>query len=174
MISTLLTEEQIKRYVPQIKKELGIKVYAPVRYFKGLKTKEQMKTRMKTMHRYIHEAKKNSSKPKFVKPFKTDKGIKTKTSSWTVKFYKKYGEKIRDLRRERPNWDHFKRVAKATGMKKSVIKESYDRGVAAYKTGHRPGATAEQWGWARMYSLIMRHNTKSLTHDKDLAKVLFK
>lgn len=168
----VLTDKQIKKFVPEIKKELGIKIYAPMRYFQGLKTKAQMKTRIKTMHSHIQEAKKKPTLKKFVKPFKTDKGIKTKKSSWTTQFYKKYGKKIEELKEKHKNWDHFMRVSKVTGIKKRILKEAYDRGVAAYKTGHRPGATAEQWGWARMYSLIIRHKRASLTHDKDLASLI--
>ena len=171
----MLTTEKIQKYIPDIKKELGgIKVYTPIRYFQGLKTKAQMKQRIKTMYQFIQEAKKNPKKTKFIKPFKTDKGIKTKKSSWTVAFYKKYGDKMKILKKKYPNWDHFKKVAKVTGMKKSILKKAYDRGVGAYKTGHRPGATAEQWGYARMYSLIMRYRRVSIPHDKDLAKQLRK
>ena len=81
---------------------------------------------------------------------------------------------MKELKKKYPDWDHFKRVAKATGMKRSILKKSYDRGIGAYKTGHRPGATAEQWGFARMYSLIIRYRRLSIPHDGDLAKQLRK
>ena len=167
-----LSDKKIGDIVSDVKKELGVKLYAPVRYFQGLATKAQIKKRMRTMRAHIQESKKNPDMKKFVEPFETDRGMKTKTSSWTKKFYEKYGEKTRELKEKHPDWDHFKVVSKATGLKRSVLKKSYDRGVAAYKTGHRPGATADQWGFARMYSLIIRHKRKSLTHDKDLAEKL--
>ena len=167
-----LSVKKIKDIVSDVKKELGVKLYAPVRYFQGLAAKAQIKKRMLTMIAYIRASKKNQTMKKFVKPFETDRGMKTKTSSWTKKFYEKYGKKTRELKKKHPDWNHFKVVSKATGLKRSALKKSYDRGVAAYKTGHRPGATADQWGFARMYSLIIRHKRKSLTHDTDLAKKL--
>ena len=79
---------------------------------------------------------------------------------------------MNELKEKYPRWNIFRRVANATGLNESILKQSYERGVGAYKTGHRPGATAEQWGYARMYSLIIRYKRKSLTHDKDLASKL--
>lgn len=168
----VLTDTEIRRHVSDIKKELGVKIYAPLRYFKGMKTKKQIKHRLQTMRAHIQDSKKNPSLKKFVRPFDTDRGIKTKTSSWTKQFYKKYGKKVNELKEKYPDWDHFKIVSKATGLNRTVLKKSYDRGIAAYKTGHRPGATAGQWGFARMYSLIIRHKRKSLSHDQDLAEKL--
>lgn len=158
--------------IGEIKKELGVKIYSPPRYFEGLTTKAQVKKRLQTMSSRIKASKKNPTMKKFVKPFETDRGMKTKTSSWTKQFYKKYGKKVKELKEKHPDWDHFKVVSEATGLKRSVLKKSYDRGISAYKTGHRPGATAGQWGFARMYSLIIRRKWKSLSHDTDLAKKL--
>ena len=35
-----------------------------------------------------------------------------------------------------------------------IIKKVYDKGVAAWRTGHRVGAGAEQWGYARVHSFL--------------------
>jgi|LauGreDrversion4_1035100.scaffolds.fasta_scaffold01051_3 hypothetical protein len=168
----MLTDEVLKKYIPEIKKELGIKVYTPLRYFQGIKTKKAVKQRIQTIYQNVQDAKKDVDKPEFYKKFSTDADIKTKKSSWTEKFHAKYGEQMKDLKEKYPKKDIFKRIDMATGLNASLLKESYKRGVAAYKTGHRPGATAEQWGYARMYSLIIRYKQKTLTHDKDLAKKL--
>ena len=165
----MLSDILLKKYILEIKLKTNLQLYTPIRYFRGLTTKEQVKKRIITIRNNIQEAKKDSSKPKFFKKFDTDKGIKTKQSSWTLKFYKKFGEKMNEIKTKNPQWNIFRRVAKATGLKYAILKTSYLRGVAAYKTGHRPGATAEQWGYARMYSLIIRYKHKSLPHDKDLA-----
>jgi len=170
----MLSDELLNKYIPDIKLKLKLRLYTPIRYFRGLKTKKEVKQRILTIKQNIREAKDDASKPKFFKKFGTDAGIKTKPSSWTSKFYKKYGDEMNKIKEKYPRWNIFKRVAKATGMKRSILKLSYDRGVGAYKTGHRPGATAEQWGYARMYSLIIRYKRKSLTHDKDLALKLMK
>ena len=41
-----------------------------------------------------------------------------------------------------------------TGVPYSILKKSYDRGMAAWKGGHRPGATQQQWAFARVNSML--------------------
>ena len=43
---------------------------------------------------------------------------------------------------------------KQTGVPYSILKKSYDRGMAAWKGGHRPGATQQQWAFARVNSML--------------------
>ena len=35
-----------------------------------------------------------------------------------------------------------------------ILKKSYDRGLAAWRTGHRPGTTPQQWAFARVNSML--------------------
>ena len=56
-----------------------------------------------------------------------------------------------------------------SGMPKGVLKQVYNRGVAAWKTGHRPGTTPEQWGHARVNSFITKSSGTWGKADKDLA-----
>ena len=44
----------------------------------------------------------------------------------------------------------------------------YKRGLAAYKTGHRPGASQHQWAMARVNSVLT--GGKAATVDKDIMK----
>ncbi len=44
--------------------------------------------------------------------------------------------------------------AKATGISKSVLKSVYAKGLAAWKTGHRPGVGQHQWGMGRVNSFV--------------------
>ena len=41
-----------------------------------------------------------------------------------------------------------------TGVPYSILKKSYDRGMAAWKGGHRPGASQQQWAFARVNSML--------------------
>ena len=91
-------------------------------------------------------------------PFNTDTGIKTEESSWTKQFRKKYPGIGGDIRN----------IARVTKIPYTILKKVYDRGMKAYLTGHRPGATKYQWAYARLYSFIIRKKWKSLPHDKDL------
>ena len=59
--------------------------------------------------------------------------------------------------------------AKKTGMPYGILKKVYDRGMAAYKTGHRPGATPQQWALARVNSFTTKSSGTWGKADKDLA-----
>ncbi len=60
--------------------------------------------------------------------------------------------------------------AEKSGMPYSILKKVYDRGMAAYKTGHRPGTTAQQWAFARVNSFVTKSSGTWGKADKDLAK----
>lgn len=59
--------------------------------------------------------------------------------------------------------------AKESKIPKRILEQVYRRGAAAWATGHRPGATREQWAMARVNSFITKGKTWS-TADSDLAK----
>ena len=58
---------------------------------------------------------------------------------------------------------------KKTGMPYGILKKVYDRGMAAYKTGHRPGTTAQQWAFARVNSFTTKSKGTWGKADADLA-----
>ena len=62
-----------------------------------------------------------------------------------------------------------KNKAAKTGMPYSVLKKVYDRGMAAWKGGHRPGATQQQWAFARVNSFVTKSSGTWGGADKDLA-----
>lgn len=57
--------------------------------------------------------------------------------------------------------------AAKSGISLGTLKKVYARGVAAWRTGHRPGTTPQQWGMARVNSYITKGKTFH-TADKDL------
>lgn len=63
----------------------------------------------------------------------------------------------------------FADKAKASGVSADTLRKVYRRGVAAWKTGHRPGTTPSQWGHARVNAFITKKKKGGLNHDKDLA-----
>jgi len=63
----------------------------------------------------------------------------------------------------------FEDKSKASGISVGTLKKVYQRGVAAWKTGHRPGTTPSQWGHARVNAFIRKKKKGGLNHDKDLA-----
>ena len=70
-----------------------------------------------------------------------------------------YGEQIEGL----------KNKSEKSGISYGILKKVYDRGMAAYKTGHRPGTTAQQWAMARGHSFITKVKGTWGGADKDLA-----
>lgn len=70
---------------------------------------------------------------------------------------------------EEKNENGLKAKAEKSGISYSILKKVYDRGVAAWRTGHRPGTTPQQWGFARVNSFITGGKTRT-TADADLWK----
>ena len=65
--------------------------------------------------------------------------------------------------------DALKKKASKSGVSYGTLKKVYDRGVAAWRTGHRPGTTPQPWGYARVNAFITKKKAGNLNHDKDLA-----
>ena len=130
-----LTDAQITRKVAELRRTKG-KQYAPLKYFRGLKTLGEVETRYTKMLK------------KDYRQFKTDEGQKTKTSSYTQKFRKLY-----------PGVKSLPEIAKATKIPLKTLRTIYNRGLAAWRTGHRPGASPQAWAYARVHSFVMKGKT---------------
>jgi hypothetical protein len=64
----------------------------------------------------------------------------------------------------------LKNKAEKTGMPYGILKKVYDRGMAAWRGGHRPGTTQQQWAFARVNSFVTKSSGTWGGADKDLAK----
>ena len=131
----MLSESDIRKKITQLRKSEG-KIYAPLKYFRGLNTLKNVETRYKKMLK------------KDYTPFKTDKNVETKKSSYTSKFRKRY-----------PGVTKLKDISKVTGIPLKTLKTVYDRGLAAWRTGHRPGASPQAWAYARVHSFVVKGKT---------------
>ena len=127
--------------------------FSPTRYYKGLSKTKKIQ-RKKEISRY---GKLNWKNPNAYVGFKTNIGIKTKQSKYIQTLRKKIQAKS------------LQEKAKTTGVPYRFLKQSYNRGMAAWRTGHRPGATPQQWGHARVASLLVCGKTHYST-DADLVK----
>jgi hypothetical protein len=130
------------------------KVFYPKKYYQGLSAKRKTQRR-KEIEKYGSMSSKSS---KAYVGFKTDKNVKTKKSSYTVSWKKLF-----------PEATSLEEKSKASGVPLKFIEESYNRGMAAWRTGHRPGATQQQWGYARVHSFLLKGKTYFST-DSDLVK----
>ena len=63
----------------------------------------------------------------------------------------------------------LKNKAEKSGISYGILKKVYDRGMAAWRTGHRPGAGQEQWAYARVNSFITKGKGTWGKADADLA-----
>ena len=150
----MLADDQISRRLTKLRKKHG-KVYAPLKYFRGLDTLKDVDTR------YMRIIGSKDQATRSYKPFETNKGVKTRPSSYTRAFYREY-----------PNATSLKNKSDVTGIPLSILQEVYRKGVAAWQTGHRPGATKEQWGYARVHSFIMMGKTTKTADEYLVEKAL--
>jgi hypothetical protein len=84
------------------------------------------------------------------------------------KIYKKTG-KFEDRRLYVEGIAGLQKKADKSGMPYNILKQVYDRGMAAWKSGHRPGASQQQWAFARVNSFITKSSGTWGGADKDLA-----
>jgi len=94
----------------------------------------------------------------------------------TIKKAHEIGDKLSKMKNE----DHpakkifeqiegLKNKAEKSGMPYGILKQVYDRGMAAWRGGHRPGTTQQQWAFARVNSFITKSSGTWGGADKDLA-----
>ena len=126
------------------------------------------------------------------KPAPGDSDAKTKESKHTKKYRKMFGETkpcwngyvARGMKKKGdkmvPNCvpeetmneakiDGLVKKSEKSGISYGILKKVYDRGMAAWKSGHRPGTTAQQWAFARVNSFVTKGKGTWGKADKDLA-----
>ena len=64
----------------------------------------------------------------------------------------------------------LKKKADETGVPIGILRVIMRRGMAAWKTGHRPGTNQTQWGYARVNSFLTKGDGTWGKADKDMAK----
>ena len=63
----------------------------------------------------------------------------------------------------------LKKKASKSGVSYGTLKKVFNRGMAAWKSGHRPGTTPQQWGHARVNSYITKGKGTYYGADSDLS-----
>lgn len=148
----------------ETKKEIleNSNIYAPDTYFSGL-TKEETKKRLKRMKK---GTKMSHTNPDAYKDFETDfrdgVRIKTKPSRYTQQWNKYF-----------PNAKSLRQKSRKTGVPLKILEKVNEKGMAAWRTGHRPGANIQQWGYARVHSFLVKGKT-FYTTDRKLALIAMK
>jgi len=134
----------------------------PKKYVAGLSDKEK-----KAHDRHLaKQGKKSDSDKSAYTQSPADKVAKTKPSVHTKKYKQMFGEGDVELNEVIKG---LKKKAEKSGMPYSILKQVYNRGMAAWKGGHRPGTTPQQWAFARVNSFITKSSGTWGKADKDLA-----
>jgi len=135
----------------------------PKKYVAGLSDKQK-----KSHDRHLaKQGKKSDSDKSAYKQSPADKVAKTKPSVHTKKYKQMFGENDVSLDEAIKG---LQKKAKKSGMPYSILKQVYNRGMAAWKGGHRPGTTPQQWAFARVNSFITKSSGTWGKADADLAK----
>jgi len=120
-------------------------------------------------------SKKDADDSTAYRPFATDKDpktgkpIKTKQSKWNKRFKDMFGEGeeidldvlkdfITEILLQEKKGDNvtkaLKNKAEKSGAPVSALRAIYNKGLAAWRTGHRPGASQHAWAMARVNSVL--------------------
>ena len=162
----------------------------PKKYYKGV----SKSTKDDRARHFARKSKVDDNDPSAYTPAPGDVGAKTKPSKHTKKFkqmfgetdpcwdgYKQVGTKKGKSGKTVPNCvpeetqldekiEGLVKKAEKSGMPYSILKKVYDRGMAAWRTGHRPGTTPQQWAMARVNSFVTKSSGTWGKADADLAK----
>ena len=147
--------KKVPNCVPEVAQDKDIKDREgsqPAKYYAG----DMAKSTKDARARHFDKKKKG--------PAPGDASAKTKPSKHTLKYKQMFGEE--DLNEK---IEGLKNKAKKSGISYSILKKVYDRGMAAYKGGHRPGTTPQQWAFARVNSFITKGKGTWGGADRDLA-----
>lgn len=109
------------------------------------------------------------------------KGLKNlKTSRHTNKYHDMFGDDNVDEAEQKQSTDKspiggaietgLENKSDDTGVPIGILRAVMRRGLAAWKTGHRPGANQQQWGYARVNSFLTKGKGTWGKADADLAK----
>ncbi len=138
----------------------NFKLWEGEAYHRGLSKSSKAKRKAQ----FKKQAAMDDDNPDAYKPAVGDKTAKTRMSTHTAKMRKMYPDVY-----EGKADVSLKKKADASGMPLAILRKVYNRGVAAWRTGHRPGTTPEQWGHARVNSFVTKSSGTWGKADKDLA-----
>jgi len=150
-------------------------------YGKGLSEKQQDEA-AKSSKKAMKAEKEGKSLKEQYKPWKTDEehnaklkkqGKKTPKSKHTEKYERMYGkdsednaEDSSDFAKKSGTGKSLAEKARKSGISLSVLRKVYQRGMGAWKSGHRPGMSPQAWAMARVNSFITGGGARKA--DKDL------
>ena len=121
------------------------------------------KGQIKKVHKMADELPKKDFKDRYGK----EKGDSVRYATATNMVKKKEG--IKEMQQIDEKIEGIKNKSEKSGIPYGILKQVYNRGMAAWKGGHRPGTTPQQWAFARVNAFITKGKAY-YTADADLAK----
>ena len=121
------------------------------------------KGQIKKVHKMADELPKKDFKDRYGK----EKGDSVRYATATNIVKKKEG--IKEMQQIDEKIKGIQNKSEKSGIPYGILKQVYNRGMAAWKGGHRPGTTPQQWAFARVNSFITKGKSY-YTADADLAK----
>ena len=103
-----------------------------------------------------------SNDPDAYKGFRSDKGVKTKPSVHNKKFKQMFGEELLPEAEAMLMYEKLsaktrkalKNKAEKANAPLGALTQVYNKGLAAWRTGQRPGASQAAWAMARVNSFL--------------------
>ena len=125
------------------------------------------KSQIKKVHKMADELPKKSFRDRYGK----EKGdaVRYGTATNMVKKKMKIENSKHPAKMKYEEIAGLRKKADKSGMPYGILKKVYDRGMAAWKGGHRPGASQHQWAFARVNSFVTKSSGTWGGADKDLA-----
>ena len=156
------------------------KAFESGNYGKGLSEKQQDKAATNARKAMKAEKEGKSLKEQY-KPWDTDKaynkkkkesGKKHVKSKHTKKYEQMFGKDSEDHAEDYDSSDFsaaksLAKKAKKSGFSVGTLRKVYQRGIGAWKSGHRPGMSPQAWAMARVNSFITGGGARKA--DSDLA-----
>jgi hypothetical protein len=121
------------------------------------------KGQIKKVHKMADELPKKDFKDRYGK----EKGDSVRYATATNIVKKKEG--IKEMQQIDEKIKGIQNKSEKSGIPYGILKQVYNRGMAAWKGGHRPGTTPQQWAMARVNAFITKGKAY-YTADADLAK----
>ena len=138
----------------------------PEKYKKGLTSDEQKIAKREAEETMAKAKDSKVGSKELYKDWESDKSYRDRNS----KMPKSKATEAFESRFNEGNSDEALRAkAKKSGISLSILREVYSRGMAAWRSGHRPGVAPQQWALGRVNSFITGVG-KARQADADLWK----
>lgn len=143
--------ELIKEVLREVKQDPDIKDRPgtqPAKYYKGL----SKSTKSARARHFEKQSKMKPGDPSSFKKAPGDTKATTRPSKYTTKFKKMFGEL--NLTEDDKVTKALKNKAEKANAPLTALRQIYNKGLAAWRTGHRPGANQHAWAMARVNSVL--------------------